>query len=68
MMQRVGRCLFSDERYGEAATLFKTIMNIRKNEDSSVNYPLLSSMTDLARAYEKQGRADEVKELELQIV
>lgn len=68
LMQRVGRCLFSDERYGEAAILIETIMNIQKTEASGINYLLLSSMADLARTYEKQSRINEAKELELQIV
>ena len=60
--------MFSDERYGEVATLFETIMNIQKTEASGINYSLLSSMADLARTYEKQNRINEAKELELQNV
>jgi Cdc6-like AAA superfamily ATPase len=68
LMQRVGRCLFSDERYGEAVTLFETIVNIQRTEASGIDYSLLSSMADLARTYEKQNRINEAKELELQIM
>lgn len=67
-MRRVGRCLYSERRYSEAATIFETIMTIHKSQDSDTSSSTLSSMADLARTYEKQGHTTKVKELDLQIL
>jgi tetratricopeptide (TPR) repeat protein len=67
-MRRVGRCLYSEKRYSEAATIFETIMAIRKSQDSDTSSSTLSSMADLAQTYEQQLRLDEVRELEIQMV
>lgn len=66
LIRTVGRCLYTDESYDEAATLFETILVVQKNEGSEASYPILCSIPDLAQTYEKQGRINEVKELELQ--
>lgn len=68
LVQRVGHCLYSDERYSEAAILFRTNMAIQKNGISDMSYSLLSSMSDLARTYNKLGQVYEAMELEEEMV
>jgi tetratricopeptide (TPR) repeat protein/nucleoside phosphorylase len=68
LVQNIGKCLFSDGRYHEAAELFFSIMSVQQKRKGITDPSALAAMSAVASAYRKQGLWNEAEGLEVQVL
>ncbi|KAF9891411.1 hypothetical protein FE257_004267 [Aspergillus nanangensis] len=68
LLRKIGKCLRSDGRYDEAASLFENIMSIRRSGSDLSDAASLRDLADLGWIYNVQGRWKEALELNMQSV
>jgi tetratricopeptide (TPR) repeat protein len=68
LMQRYGRCLYSDGRWNEAEAIFSHVLTMEMRSLGAQHPFTLSSMANLASTYRNQGRWEEAEQLDVQVM
>jgi tetratricopeptide (TPR) repeat protein len=68
LLEKFGRCLYSDGRYNEAERSFSRVMETRTRVLGQEHPDTLTSIANLASTFWNQGRWKEAEELNMQVV